>query len=88
MTGEQASVQFLTVAGNDFLVPAKGFLLIAIATPGTVIVQVNIDETVALAKLTGGEGYNIDAAPGCIAHKVHTVQLHSLCQWRQSRSRQ
>ena len=57
MTGEQASVQFLTVAGNDFLVPAKGFLLIAIATPGTVIVQVNIDETVALAKLTGGEGY-------------------------------
>ena len=57
MTGEQASVQFLTVAGNDFLVPAKGFLLIAVAASGTVIVQVNIDETVVFAKFTGGEGY-------------------------------
>ena len=57
MTGEQALVQFLTVAGDDFLVPAKGFLLIAVAASGSVIVQVNIDESVALAKFTGGEGY-------------------------------
>ena len=57
MTKEQALVQVLTVAGNDFLVPAKGFLLIAIATPRSVIVQVHIDEAVVFAKFTGGEGY-------------------------------
>ena len=78
MTREQALVQFLTVAGNDFLVPAKGFLLITIAASGPVIIQVDIDESVALAKLAGGEGYNVDAAPGRIAHKVDAVQFHSL----------
>ena len=51
MTGEQASVQFLTVAGNDLLVPAKGFLLITVAASGPVIIQVDIDETVTLTQL-------------------------------------
>ena len=41
-------VQYFSVAGNDLLIPAKGFLLIAIAASGPVVIQVDIDETVTL----------------------------------------
>ena len=59
--------QYFSVAGNDLLIPAKGFLLIAIAASGPVVIQVDIDETVTLAQLTCSEGYNVNTSPvGCL----------------------
>ena len=66
-------LQFLTIAGNDILVPPERFLAVAGQCAAAIIMTVDIDEAVALGQLGGRGADEVNAAPGRIAHDRNSV---------------
>src|SRR5699024_3450375 len=67
------SAQVIAIRCDDLLVPVERLLAQAGEVAGAVVVAADIDETIPLGVLAGGRRYQVDAAPGGIAHQVHTV---------------
>src|SRR5699024_1572844 len=71
--GWRKSAQVRAVGGDDLLVPVEAVLALAGQIAGAVVELVDVDEAVALGHLAGAGGYQVEAAPGGVAHQVHAV---------------
>ena len=68
------SVQILPIAFDYLFVPVEGFFAAALHGAAAAVVEVDVDEAVALAHLAGGGGDEVNGTPGGVSPELNAVE--------------
>ena len=67
------SVEIFPVGFNDLLIPEEGFFSFTMEVTVAVVVPVDIDKSITLLHLTGGQGNEVNTSPWRIGDDIHAV---------------